>query len=373
MRSLSVRLSLAFLIVVLLAIAIMAILVNRATTSEFGNYLAHQQAMGQMMGRGAGGMMGPLDSAEQGFLNSVNGWLDISALVAGGLAVLLGIVLARQISAPLHRLASASRRIAGGDLDARVKVESKDEVGQLSSAFNDMATALARDHRLRRQMIADIAHELGTPISVIQGNLEAMLDGVRPLSPEQIVSLHDETLFLSRIVSDLRQLALAEAGQLKLNRESTDLAHLLQHAVEAMQPSAQDKKLSLTASLPQDLPFAAIDADRITQVVRNLLTNAVRYTAEGGSIVVKAEREENNWLRVSVSDTGAGIAPEDLPRIFDRFYRADRSRSKDTGGAGLGLAIAKELVAAHGGRIWVESQPGKGSIFYFTVPAATSP
>jgi two-component system OmpR family sensor kinase/two-component system sensor histidine kinase BaeS len=317
-------------------------------------------------------MMGLMGEAERGFLDSLNRWLGISSLVAGGVALLLGLVLARQMSAPLRRLVGASRRIAGGDLAARVRVESKDEIGQLSEAFNDMADALDRSQQQRRQTIADIAHELGTPLSVIQGNLEAMLDGVVPFTQQQVASLHDESLLLSRIISDLRQLSLAEAGQLKMNRLPTELTGLVQQAVEAIQASAQARGLSITASLPPDLPLALIDPDRIAQVVRNLLTNAIRYTSEGGSISAKVERLDGDWLQVSVSDTGSGISPEDLPNVFDRFYRADRSRSKTTGGVGLGLAVARELVTAHGGCIWAESQLGKGSTFSFTLPAPPS-
>ncbi|MBM2831200.1 MAG: hypothetical protein HW414_252 [Dehalococcoidia bacterium] len=372
MNTLTLKLSLAFTLVVLIAIGIMAFLVNRATTSEFGAYLSHQQAMGGMMVPGMGGMMGFIGEAEKGFLDSLNRWLIVSGLVAGGLAFLIGLALARQISSPLRLLAAAARRIATGDMTARVKVRSKDEVGQLSLDFNDMADALSRNQQLRRQMTADIAHELGTPLSVIQGNLEAMLDSVIPLTLEQVASLHDQTLLLSRLTSDLRQLSLAEAGHLKLNRSPTDLTSLVQHAVEAMQPSARTAGLSLTLSLQTGLPRTVADPDRIAQVVHNLLTNAIRYTSEGGRILVSVEMKGRDLLQVSVSDTGSGILPEDLPRIFDRFYRADHSRTKATGGAGLGLAIAREIVNAHGGRIWAESQPARGSTFFFTLPVSSS-
>lgn len=372
MNTLTLKLSLAFTLVVLIAVGIMAFLVNRATTSEFGAYLAHQQAMGGMMGPGMGRMMGFIGEAERGFLDSLTRWLTVSGLVAGGLAFILGLALARQISSPLRLLAAAARRIATGDMTARVKVQSKDEVGQLSVDFNDMADALSRNQQLRRQMTADIAHELGTPLSVIQGNLEAMLDGVIPLTPQQVASLHDQSLLLSRLISDLRQLSLAEAGQLKLNRSPTDLASLVQHTIEAMQPSAQTAGVSLTVSLQPELPKTGADPDRIAQVVHNLLSNAIRYSSEGGRILVNVEMKGRDLLQVSVSDTGSGILPEDLPRIFDRFYRADHSRTKSTGGAGLGLAIAREIVNAHGGRIWAESQPARGSTFFFTLPVSPS-
>jgi two-component system, OmpR family, sensor histidine kinase BaeS len=372
MNTLTLKLSLAFTLVVLIAVGIMAFLVNQATTSEFGAYLVHQQAMGGMMGPGMGGMMGLIGEAERGFLDSLNRWLIVSGLVAIGLAFLIGLALARQILSPLRLLATATRRIATGDMTARVKVQSKDEIGQLSVDFNDMADALSRNQQLRRQMTADIAHELGTPLSVIQGNLEAMLDGVIPITPQRVASLHDQSLLLSRLISDLRQLSLAEAGQLKLNRSPTDLSSLVQHTVEAMQPSAQTAGVSLTVSLQPEMPKTVADPDRIAQVVHNLLTNSIRYSSEGGRILVKLEMKDRDLLQVSVSDNGSGILPEDLPRIFDRFYRADRSRTKATGGAGLGLAIAREIVNAHGGHIWAESQPTRGSTFLFTLPVSSS-
>jgi two-component system OmpR family sensor kinase/two-component system sensor histidine kinase BaeS len=329
---------------------------------------------------------GPL---EQEFLGRVNHAVLIAGLLAGGIALLLGALLVRQITAPLGALRTAAERIAAGDLTQRVGVRSDDEIGDLARSFNFMAESLDRAETTRRNLVADIAHELRTPLSVIQGNLEALLDGVYPLTPETVTPIHEETLLLSRLVDDLRELALAEAGQIKLDRQPTDLADLVGRAVQAMQPQAAEKQISLSADLAPGLPLADVDPRRIEQVLRNLLTNALRYTPAGGRVTVsgcrlrpEAQPEglqvagsnlqpatfQPATLVVQVRDTGPGIAPADLPFVFDRFWRADRSRSRDDGSAGLGLAIARQLVEAHGGRIWAESQPGQGATFSFTLP-----
>ncbi|MFQ6057640.1 MAG: sensor histidine kinase [Anaerolineae bacterium] len=310
------------------------------------------------------------------FLGSVNRSILLAGLVAGTIAVVLGWILFRQITSPLGAVTVAARRIAAGDLAQQVEVESEDEIGELARTFNTMAESLARAEDLRRQMVADIAHELRTPLSVIQGNLEAMLDGVLPLDVEQVASVHEETLLLSRLVADLRLLSLAEAGQLKLERAPTDLGELIHQVVERMRPQAREKGITLAADLPPSLPILSFDADRIRQVIGNLVSNALRYTPAGGTVTVRGSVVRSRpspagdltAVLIEVTDTGRGIAPKELPHVFDRFYRADRSRSRATGGSGIGLAIVKQLVEAHGGRVWAESEVGKGSRFSFTLP-----
>jgi len=238
-------------------------------------------------------------------------------------------------------------------------------------------------------MVTDVAHELRTPLTNIRGYLEALRDGVAQPSPALLGSLHEEALLLNRLIGDLQELALAEAGQLRLDRRPIALTDIVTQAVSALQSAADAKDLCVITVLPDKLPQVEADPERIGQVLRNLLSNALIHTPQGGTISVEAEyirdwRLEIGEYRnlqspisnldpailVRVRDTGSGIAPEHLPNIFERFYRADRARSRATGGAGLGLAIVKQLVAAHGGQVWAESQPGEGAQFTFTLPIA---
>jgi signal transduction histidine kinase len=237
-------------------------------------------------------------------------------------------------------------------------------------SFNAMAVSLAQSEMARQNMIADIAHELRNPLGVIQGQLEAMIDGVFPTTTEQIASMYDETILLTRLVDDLRDLALADAGQLRLTRAPTDLGALIEKTVAAFAPLALEKNVALSADQATQVSEVNVDPLRIEQVLRNLVGNALRYTASG-KISIQCSHEAFGNLklvRISVKDTGMGIAAEDLPNVFERFYRGDKSRARASGGAGLGLAIAKQLVNAHGGEIGVESEVGKGATFWFTLP-----
>lgn len=386
MRSISFKLILAFVIVVVLAVGIVALAINQVTANEFGQYLSHGHGFGgSMMGGGMNEMMRDMmGQPEQAFLNSVNTAIWIAGLAAAGVAVLLGVFLARGIVAPLRHLTGAAKRIAEGDLSQRVPVGGKDEVGQLAMAFNQMAEDLAKNEELRRNLLADIAHDLRTPLTVVQGNLEAMLDGVADPSPQRIASLHEEVSLLSRLVSDLRDLSLADAGQLRLQLAATDIVELAEKAIARVQAQAEERQIQLSAEFGGELPLASVDVDRIGQVITNLLTNALRHTPAGGKVIVRVEKDglvspagkrgagvAKRALRVSVLDTGVGITPEDLPYVFDRFYRVDKSRSRSSGGSGIGLAIVKQLVEAHQGRVWAESIPGKGSAFSFTLPLAS--
>ena len=310
-----------------------------------------------------------VESPASDFLQAANRSTWLASLAAGALALVLGLLLFRQIVAPIRALTTAAGRIAAGQLNQRVAVTSQDEVGQLAAAFNQMADALARDRDLRRNLVADIAHELRTPLAAIQGNLEAMLDGILPLAAPEIQILHDETLLLSRLVSDLRLLSLAESGQLKLERAPLDLGDLACRAVEGLRPQAEAAGVDLSAEAVPGLPMVDADGDRVTQIIHNLVGNGLRYTPPGGRVTVSVAAE-GAALRVTVHDTGTGVAPEDLPHVFDRFYRADRSRNRTSGGSGLGLAIVKQLVEAHGGQVAVASEPGRATDFSFTLPLA---
>jgi len=311
----------------------------------------------------------PPQSFEAFFLASVNRWLLQGVLVACLAGVGLSLLMSRQVVKPIAALTAAAHKMEKGDLTQRVQHISGDEVGELGHAFNAMADALERGEKLRRNMVSDVAHELRTPLSNIRGYLEAARDGVIRADAPVITSLHEEALMLTRLVEDLQELSLAEAGQLKLVQQAADVRSVIQQAVDVMRPEASEKRLALSADLPADLPEVNMDCERIGQVLRNLLANALAYTLEGGAVTVSA-RLVGHEVSVSVKDSGVGISAEALPHVFERFYRADKSRTRSTGGSGLGLAIVKQLVEAHGGRVWAESSPGAGSTFYFSLPAA---
>jgi len=294
-------------------------------------------------------------------------------LVGGSLAIIVALILifflSRRITSPIDVLAKAARRLGGGDLSQRVQLRGEGEVAALAQAFNTMAADLEHDEQLRRNLIADVAHELRTPLSNIQGYLEAIRDRVMKPNAATIGSLNEEVALLSRLVNELQELSLAEAGELKLVYQAEDITKLVGQAVTHWQPHVAAKDISLSLDLPDNLPLVNIDWQRVNQVLHNLLENAVAYTGRGGTITVAAAKQ-GDWVEVSVSDTGEGIPAGDLPNIFERFYRVDRSRARATGGSGLGLTIARRLVEAHGGKITVQSELGKGSRFSFTLSIA---
>ena len=299
--------------------------------------------------------------------SSINRYLLWGGLLGVAVAAVATLLLSRRILRPVESLAQAARGLSRGDFSQRVDVHSKDEFGELARTFNSMAEDLERTEQLRRNLVADVAHELRTPLSNIQGHLEAIRDGLLPPEPATFDSIYEEVLLLARLVEDLQELTLAEAGQLTLVRQSADVVEIVRRAVAAAQPPAESKGLTLETKLPEEQATAEVDPERIGQVLRNLLSNAITHTSEGGHITVDL-KDKDDELHIGVADTGAGIPPEDLPYVFERFYRADPSRVRATGGAGLGLTIARRLVEAHGGTIGVESEVGKGSRFIFTLP-----
>jgi signal transduction histidine kinase len=299
---------------------------------------------------------------ERRFLDAVNQAVLWAVLLVAVASLTAAALLSRQLIAPLRQLTVAAEAMSGGDLSQRVEVHSRDEVGELGQAFNQMSSDLQAAQAQRQQMTADIAHELRNPLSVIRGNLEAMLDGVYPLDAEHLAPIHEETMLLQRLVEDLRLLSLADAEQIRLIRSDVDVDRLLNGVAESAQAVAEDKGISLRVDLPEQRIVVDGDADRLRQVVGNLVSNALRHTPSGGSVTLFA-RGGDGPARIAVSDTGQGIPPEDLPHLFDRFYRGDAARDRASGGSGLGLAIARALVEAHGGRIEVESTVGEGTTF----------
>jgi two-component system sensor histidine kinase BaeS len=290
-------------------------------------------------------------------------------LIAGAIALLMTFFMSRRILAPVKSLASAAVLLGKGDFRQRVQIRDKGELGQLADTFNSMVSDLERAEQLRRNMVADIAHELRTPLSNIRGYLEAVRDGIKKPNKDTISSLEEEASLLSRLVDDLQELSLAEAGELTLVRQEEDVAGLVRQAVTAVEGQSSARGLSLTVELSDKLPPVNVDSHRIGQVLRNLLENAIAHTVAGGTITVTA-RQHEGYVEVSVTDTGEGIPPEDLPNIFERFYRVDKSRTRATGGSGLGLTIAKRLIEAHGCTIKAHSELGKGSRFTFTLPVS---
>jgi signal transduction histidine kinase len=336
-------------------------------------------------------VLGPLEEA---FVERLRRWLIGGALLAGGLGLLLVLAVSRSMTAPLQRLAEAARAVAGRDFGHRVEADGSAEIAAVARSFNDMAAALQESEKQRQNMVADLAHELRTPLSVLQGNLRAILDDVYPLEKAEVARLYDETRLLSRLVDDLRDLALADAGQLRLSLGPTDAARVLSDTVESLAPAAELQAVELQLQVPPGLPPVQADPDRLAQVLRNLLVNALRHTSAGGRVGVSVARVDGR-IEFSVSDNGEGIAAEDLPHVFDRFWRADPSRARGLdsggsrpparggaeappltpgrwgGGSGLGLSIAQSLVEAQGGKIWAESSLGKGSTFTFYLLVAS--
>ncbi len=328
----------------------------------------NQQPIGTLLVEGS--MMRATDAESATALWAVTRTVLLAGLVASVVAVLLAGLLVRQLTQPLVALASASRLIASGDKTVRVPVGSKDEIGELAATFNQMANSLETQETVRRNLMADVAHELRTPLTGIQGTVEALQDGVFPLTGEHLDSIHKQVLVLNRLVEDLRTLANAEAGHLVLEQRPVDVAALAHRIATTFQSQAATRQVALSLRIDHQPLLMQGDEQRLGQVLNNLLDNALRHTPSNGQVVVSLVGEPGG-LCLTVTDTGVGITPADLPHIFDRFYRADPSRNRQTGGAGLGLAIARQLVVAHHGKIWVESPPAgqhHGSAFSFFLP-----
>ncbi len=312
-----------------------------------------------------------LAAPAQSFLTQTRTALLYGVLAAFATALLAGGLLVRGIVAPLHKLTQAAQAIAAGNLQARAPIQGHDEVAQLAQTFNQMAESLARAETARRAQTADIAHELRNPLAVLQGTLEALADGIYTPTTENIQPALDQVQTLNRLVEDLRLLALADAGQLRLERGPLDLGELLTRTAEAYRIRLEEKGLALEVNIPTNLPLVNADSDRLAQVIGNILSNAVSYLPAGCTIWVSA-RAEKNGVSVRLADNGPGVPAADLSRLFERFWRSDPSRSRTTGGSGLGLAIARQIVEAHGGHIHAEPTPGGGLTLAFWLPAGAN-
>jgi signal transduction histidine kinase len=332
---------------------------------------------GYMGGRGMMSTTTSVQSPEGDFLGRTNSYLWIAGIIAIIVALLLGIFLTRQITRPLRALNTGAKHISEGDLSHRVKIHSRDEIGQVAESFNNMAFKLENSEQSRRQLVSDVAHELRTPLTIIQGTVDGIEDEVFLPDKEHLDSIKEQTTLLTHLVNDLRDLSLAESGQLKLELQPTNMVELVQRKLSQFQFSAQKKNIRLNLGDFPKLPEIKIDSKRIEQVLGNLLSNAIRHTPEDGQITISLrmapseDKARKNDLIIAIADTGEGIAAEHLPHLFDRFYRVETSRSRSDGGVGLGLSIVKQMVQAHGGHVWAESQLGHGSTFYVALPYLT--
>ena len=297
--------------------------------------------------------------------------LGAAGLVALAVALALGLLLARLITRPVRDLTRATQALAAGELGAQVAVRSHDELGLLASQFNTMSRDLERATTLRRRMTADIAHDLRTPLTVIAGYLEALRDDVLRPTPTRFATMYDETQVLLRLVEDLHTLSLADSGELVLRREPLDTGRLLSRAVQTYRDAAAQAGVSLSVELSRPVAPIFADPDQLVRVLGNLVSNALRHTPSGGTITLGAH-DEATVVTLTVTDSGEGIAPEHLPNVFERFYRADSSRHSASGGSGLGLAIVRSIVEAHRGEVAVTSKLGEGSCFTITLPRAAA-
>lgn len=355
----------SILLIALSSVLVAGVLIRRALESTFAAYLS-----GLPDPTGAGHGMGRrlLGAAEQSFIANVDRGIWIAALIAIVIAALGALILARRISRPLSTLTASATRFAEGALDERVDASGPREVGDLADAFNEMADSLSEAEALRRRLVADVAHELRNPVAALRAQLEGVAEGVIEMDDARALSLVADVKQLSRLVEDLQTLSVAEAGRLPYLIEQVDLVEVVDAEVERAQPNAHEG-VSICVKADTGPHLIDADASRVGSVVRNLLSNAVRHTHDG--TIVVSLRAEGELVRVEVTDTGEGIPAEDLPFIFERFYRADSARAQDTGGAGIGLAIARRIIEDQGGSIYASSEPGHGASVGFDLPRAT--
>lgn len=299
----------------------------------------------------------------QMFVSSVHRYLIWASLAALGLAFVLSFLLIRRMLRPLSQMTAISGKMAAGTFSARVDIISTDEIGRLGMAFNQMADSLEKLEKLRKTMVADVAHELRTPLTNLRGYLEGLNDGVIAPSPETFQMLQQETLRLVHLVDDLRQLAKADAAKAYLKREEVSLTELVGQMLTLYRLRLQEKNIKVSTHFPAGADRVAADPDKLLPAIRNVLENACQYTPANGTIDIGSRRTDEG-IKVVFANSGSGIAEEDLPYIFERFYRADRSRSRLAGGAGIGLAIVKELIEAHGGRVGVDSSGSEARIWF---------
>ncbi len=365
--SLRLKLLISYLLIVIVGTLGLMISMRLIAPPLFDRLVSHMNG-GNGMGPGAG--QGANQSVRNAFGEALVQALIISGIVSLMVAVLVSLFVSGRITAPLLHMVRSSRRIAAGDFRTRVTVTDRDEIGELAESFNEMAARLEDSEQRRVKLIGDVAHELRTPLATLGGYLEGLLDDVITPSPELWAQLHGEVSRLTRLTDDLQELSRVESGQVSLERRTVSPARLVETATARMGPAFSEKSVLLEIGTMTDLPDVTADSDRIGQVLTNLLINALRHTPTGGRVTIEV-KSSSDAVEFRIRDTGSGIPPEHLDRVFERFYRVDPARSRASGGSGIGLTIARALIEAHGGRIWAESSgANQGSTFSFTLPRA---
>lgn len=368
-----------FLLILVCALIVISICSQQMET-HFFQYLQDPSALagqqgaggyGRGMGRGMmGGGMGMggmhhrmmLGVAERTFVESYHQSLWWVGFLFAGVGLVVSYFLSGNITRPLRQLSQAAEKIRQGDLKQEVPVDTQDEVGQLAEVFNQMSAELAANESNRQELLANIAHELKNPLAVLQGHLESMLDGVEEPAPDKLFSMQEEVMRLTRLVGDLRDLSLAQVHRLELHLQPVDLDEKVERAADMLEPLLEEKKLRFVKELAPGLPERQLDPDRLNQILYNLITNAIRYTHPGTPILLKTE-PAGDRVRLTIADEGPGIAPEDLPHVFEQFYRGDKSRNRASGGSGIGLSLAKSFVEAQGGTITARNRKEGGAEF----------
>lgn len=364
------KLFLSYLVVVIVGGGVLVVATAYVAPINFSSYM-HGMGRGAMMGRGQ--HREELDAAlneeiEASFRSSVNNALLISGIAAVGVAGLVSWYISQRITRPIRQMVTASQRIANGQYSEHLPHTSSDELGELTDSFNRMAVTLSETETMRQQLIADVSHELKTPLASINGYMDGLLDGVIEPTQETFLQVQRESARLQRLVRDLQQLSRAEAGQIPVKFAPCDAVELVQSGVEWLRPQFEEQGIQLKVCQPADKITVLADHDRLHQVLMNLLSNALQYTPSGGAVEVGIERQSEQ-AHFWVKDTGVGLTGDDLTRIFQRFYRVDKSRSRTSGGSGIGLTIAQHLIHAMHGKIWAESAgQGQGSTFHLTLP-----
>ncbi len=360
------KLLVTYLAVAAVCLGVVIAVTRELTINAYSRHVANMAAggMGTMM---SGAMAADLDQGFRDILNTSLVWGGLSGVAV---AVVLSLLISKRITNPIHEMAAVTGRIAEGDYSRRVNSGSHDEIGSLAHSLNMMAENLQESQKLRRELMANIAHELRTPLTSISGYMEGLIDGVVPATEETYELVHKEAGRLSRLVNDLQRLSRAESGKEKLDIINLQAAAVLERLSRRLEPQFREKGVELSVDVEPGAPPVLADEDKLDQVLTNLIDNALRYTDAGGRVTVEV-RGQDDKVAVMVTDTGIGISAEDLPHIFERFYRADKSRSRERGGTGIGLTIAKRYVEALGGTISVSSKPGQGTSFSLLLPSSS--
>lgn len=372
-KYLALKLFLSYVVVVLVGALVLVTAARLSVPAAFDNHLAQMSVM-----MSNSDTMDTSQSMEMDLFTNysaaVTEAVSLAAIAALIAAMLASFFISRQVVTPIQRMMKLSHRIAEGEYEERLTIPGRlqsdqvDELDQLALSFNQMAEKLEKTENMRRQLIGDVTHELRTPLTAIKGYLEGLIDGVLTADPDTYQQIHTEINRLQRLVNDLQELSQVESGAFKLEFSSVSPSILIETIQRNFEHQFEEKNLQLESEIDSNLPQIIVDKDRIIQVLTNLVGNALQYTPSGGRVVIKVHREKSNLL-FSVLDNGIGISAEQLPNIFNRFYRTDKSRARASGGSGIGLTIARALVKAHQGRIWAESDgEGKGSTFSFSIP-----